>query len=64
MEFTVQTDGSVKDIKVTGAEPRSTFNGAAVSAMARRRYEPVRRNGIAVPQRASIRMRFIAQDAR
>jgi hypothetical protein len=32
--------------------------------MARRRYEPVLRNGVPVAQRANIRMRFTAQDSK
>jgi TonB family protein len=64
MEFTVAVDGSVKDIKIISAEPRTTFNNAATSALARRRYEPILRNGVAVAQRASIRMRFVAQDSK
>jgi protein TonB len=64
MEFTVATDGTVKDIKVIGAQPKNTFNSAATSALARHRYEPVQRDGVTVTQRASIRMRFTAQDAR
>jgi TonB family protein len=64
LEFTVATDGSVKDIKVTNAQPKSTFNAAATSALARHRYAPVMQGGVPVPQRASIRMRFTAQDAK
>ncbi len=64
MEFTVATDGSVKDIKVINAQPKNTFNSAASSALARRRYAPVMRDGVSVAQRASIRMRFTAQDSK
>jgi protein TonB len=63
MEFTVEKDGSVKDIKVMDAEPKGTFNAAATSAMMRRRYAPVMRDGAPVAQRAVIRMRFTAQDS-
>ncbi|MEO8313750.1 MAG: TonB family protein [Pseudomonadota bacterium] len=64
MEFTVATDGSVKDIKITNAQPKNTFNSAASSALARQHYAPVMRDGVAVTQRASIRMRFTAQDSK
>jgi TonB family protein len=64
LEFTVAVDGSVKDIKVTSAQPKTTFNNAAISALARHRYAPVMRGGVAVPQRASMRMRFTAQEAK
>jgi protein TonB len=64
MEFTVARDGSVRDIVVTNAEPKNTFNSAATSALSRYRYAPVVKDGLAVPQRAHIRMRFTAQDAK
>jgi TonB family protein len=64
LEFTVATDGSVKDIRITDAQPKSTFNSAATSALARHRYAPVMQGGVPVPQRANIRMRFTAQDAK
>lgn len=64
LEFTVAPNGTVKDIYVVGAEPKSTFNSAAKSALSRYRYEPVIRDGVAVSQRASIRMRFTAKDSR
>lgn len=62
MEFTVATDGSVRDVTVIESEPRRTFDAAAVAAMRRYRYEPVMRDGEAVEQRARIRIRFTAQD--
>ncbi len=64
LEFTVNTDGSVKDVVVTKSEPGSTFDGAATKALLRYRYAPVLRNGEAVQQRAQMRMRFTAQDAK
>jgi TonB family protein len=64
LEFTVAVDGSVKDIAIVGSEPKSAFNSAARSALARYIYEPARRDGVAVPQRASIRMRFTLEDSR
>jgi TonB family protein len=64
MEFTVAKDGSVKDITVTNAEPKNTFNAAATAALARYRYAPVVKDGAAVTQRAHLRMRFTAQDAK
>lgn len=62
MEFTVATDGSVKDVIVIGSEPRRVFDSAATAAMRRYRYEPVIRDGEPVEQRARLRMRFTAQD--
>jgi protein TonB len=62
MQFTVAPDGSVKDIVVTDADPKGTFDRAAANALRRWRYAPVIRDGEAVAQRASIRMRFTARD--
>ncbi|MET0279800.1 MAG: energy transducer TonB [Steroidobacteraceae bacterium] len=64
LEFTVATDGGVKDIVVTASEPGRTFDGAAITALRRYRYAPVLRNGVAVEQRARLRMRFTAQDSK
>lgn len=58
LEFTVRTDGSVDAIRVTAAEPAGTFEEAATAALARWRFEPVRRDGAPVEQRARLRMRF------
>jgi TonB family protein len=58
LEFTVQTDGGVADVKVLAAQPAGTFDSAAVDAVTRWRYQPVKRDGVAVPQRARLRMRF------
>jgi protein TonB len=58
LEFTVRTDGSTSDIVVTNSSPRKTFDAAAVSAVGQWRYKPVMRDGKAVDQRASIRIRF------
>jgi TonB family protein len=58
MDFTVTVQGTVTDIKVTASDPSGVFEHAAMSALARNRYEPVERDGIAVAQRVHIRMRF------
>lgn len=62
MEFTITKEGSVKDVTVVESQPGRTFDSAATSAMRRWRFEPVLRNGQPVEQRASMRMRFAAQD--
>lgn len=64
LEFTVMKNGTVKAITVTKAEPARVFDEAASAALARYRFAPVMRDGVAVEQRASIRMRFTAQDAK
>ena len=58
MDFTVTAQGTVTDIKVTASNPSGVFDHAAMSALARNRYEPVERDGVPVPQRVHIRMRF------
>jgi protein TonB len=64
MEFTVARDGTVQDVSITASEPRRTFDSAALSAMRRWRFAPVLRDGQPVEQRATMRMRFTAQDSR
>lgn len=58
MEFIVRQDGSVDGVKVLGAQPTGIFDKAAIAALSRWRFEPVRRDGNAVDQRARLRMRF------
>jgi protein TonB len=58
LEFTVTPDGAVADVRVTGSEPADTFDVAAVEALSKWRFEPMRREGSAVEQRARLRMRF------
>jgi TonB family protein len=62
LEFTVNTDGGVSDVNVTAAEPTGVFEQAAMSAVRRWRFEPVRRDGAAIEQRARIRIRFSLQN--
>jgi len=62
MEFTVMKDGTVQNVVVIESQPRRTFDNAAMAAMRRWRFQPVQRDGEAVEQRASMRMRFTAQD--
>jgi TonB family protein len=58
MQFTVEPDGSVADIKVTHAEPPGMFDSAAMAAVRSWRYQPVERDGHAVAQRVTVRMNF------
>ena len=62
LQFTVSSDGTVHDVVVVDSQPRVTFDKAAIAALRRWRYSPVIRDGIAVPQRAHVRMRFTATD--
>ena len=56
--FTVRVDGTVTDVGVTGAEPAGIFEQAAMSAVRRWRYDPVKKDGRAIEQRARVRIRF------
>ena len=58
LTFTVRTDGSVADVSVSAAEPAGIFEQSAMAAVRRWRYEPVKREGRAVEQRARLRLRF------
>jgi protein TonB len=62
LQFTVAIDGSVQDVVVTDSQPHVTFDKSAMAALRRWRYNPVMRDGVAVPQRAVVRMRFTAVD--
>lgn len=61
LEFTVTPTGTVSDVKVIGASTAGVFDEAASDALARWRFKPVERNGVAVPQRAKLRIRFDLQ---
>jgi protein TonB len=61
LEFTVTRTGTVEDVQVIDASPAGVFDEAASDAVARWRFRPVEANGVAVPQRAKLRMRFDLQ---
>jgi TonB family C-terminal domain len=56
--FTVNPNGTVSDVEVRNSSPAEVFDDAAVRAVRQWRFEPVMRNGTAVPQRAMVRLRF------
>ena len=58
VEFTVAPDGTTQDQVVRGAEPQRMFDQAAIDAVKRWRFEPIKRDGAAVAQRAAVRIRF------
>ncbi len=58
LEFTVTSNGEVRDIRVQSAEPPGVFEQAAISALSRSRYVPVERDGVTVAQRARVKIRF------
>ncbi|MGE0582647.1 MAG: energy transducer TonB [Steroidobacteraceae bacterium] len=61
LEFTVTPGGTVGDVRVVDASAAGVFDEAASDALARWRFKPVERNGVAVPQRARLRIRFDLQ---
>ena len=58
LEFTITAEGIPTDVKVTGAKPKRTFDRAAVDAIRQWRFVPITRNGVAVDQRATLRITF------
>ncbi len=58
IEFTVQTDGSVDDAVVVGAEPEDIFDDAALTAISKWKFKEKIVNGIAVTQRAVQKLQF------
>ncbi len=58
LEFTVSSNGSVRDIEVVAAEPRGVFDSAASDAVAAWRFRPRVVNGQPVAQRSTVTMRF------
>lgn len=58
MQFTINSDGSVSDVRVTDADPRRVFDRAAVAALSEWQFEPFREGGEAVSREASITIDF------
>jgi len=56
--FTVDIDGTVKDIQIIGSEPGETFVNAATDAVEDWKFEPTIEGGVAVEKRAAVRMMF------
>jgi len=61
LAFDVETDGSVTHVTVLGADPKETFDAAAVAALRRWRYQPAEKDGHPIVQRAQLRIRFALQ---
>jgi protein TonB len=59
--FTVDIDGSVKDVSVRDSDPGDTFVASATRAVEGWKFEPVIENGIAVQKRTAVRMMFALQ---
>jgi TonB family protein len=58
VQFMVNTDGSVSNLNVVGAEPVGVFEQPATDAVRRWRYQPILRDGHPINQRARVRVRF------
>src|SRR5438067_484724 len=58
LQFAVNTDGSVGELTIVGAQPVGIFEQAALDAVRHWHYQPVMRDGRAVSQRARVRVRF------
>jgi len=61
LQFVVNTDGSVGELTIVGAQPVGIFEQAALDAVRRWRYAPVLRAGQPVSQRTRMRVRFQMQ---
>jgi TonB family protein len=61
VEFTIAADGTTQNLAVRAAEPRDVFEQAAIDSVQRWRFEPILSDGVAVSQRARMRVRFVLQ---
>ena len=62
VEFTIGTDGSVKDPQIVKARPEKVFDDAVLQAIRKWKYPPEIVNGQAVEVRARIDIPFVLQD--
>jgi protein TonB len=58
VQYTVNADGSVVDIKVVGAEPRHVFDSAAIDALRHAKFSPALRDGTAAASQQQKRIEF------
>ena len=61
LQFVVNTDGTVGEAQVVAAQPADVFEQSALEAVRHWRFQPVVREGAAVPQQARVRLRFTVQ---
>lgn len=59
VEFTITPDGSTQDLQVRDSAPKQVFDKAALDSVSRWRFEPIRKNGAPVAQRAVLQVRFV-----
>ncbi len=56
--FTVDIDGTVKDVAIRDSNPGDTFVDSATTAVEGWEFEPVIEDGVAISKRAAVRMMF------
>lgn len=59
VEFTISPDGSTRDLRVRDSAPAQVFDKAALDSVSKWRFEPVRKNGSPVSQRAMLQLKFV-----
>ena len=58
---TFNPDGALSEVTIVGAQPVGVFEQSALDAVRHWRFQPVVRAGVAVAQRARVRLRFAVQ---
>jgi TonB family protein len=61
VEFTIAADGTTQGLVVRNSQPAAVFDKSALDSVSRWRFNPVTRDGVPVPQRASLRVKFVLQ---
>lgn len=59
--FTVQRNGSVRDVEVRDSKPANIFDSAAADAVERWEFEPIVENGEIVEKTAAVRLMFAVE---
>ena len=59
--FTVDIDGTVRDVSVSNSDPADVFENSAINAVEDWEFEPVLENGVAIQKRAAVRMMFTVE---
>lgn len=59
VEFTIAPDGTTQDLQVRDSAPKLIFDDAALDSVSKWRFEPIRKNGAPVAQRAVLQVRFV-----
>ena len=62
VEFTIAPDGTTHDLQVRDSEPAQIFDKAALDSVSKWRFEPIRKNGAPVAQRAMLQVKFVVTD--